>query len=74
MLLNVAAHNISIRNIKVSKHERHIMYSITKCTASQNIKCTLRMQLLTGAEQDGNVNSHVITTLSLQRSTELGRC
>ncbi len=31
MLLNVAAHNISIWNIKVSKHERH------NPTASQNI-------------------------------------
>jgi hypothetical protein len=42
MLLNVAAQNISIRNIKVSKREHHIMYSITKRTASQKIKCTLR--------------------------------
>jgi hypothetical protein len=41
MLLNVAAHNVSIRNIKVSKHERHIQYSVTKRTASQNVKCTL---------------------------------
>jgi hypothetical protein len=32
------------------------------------------MQLLTGAEQDGNVNSRVMTTLSLHRSTELGHC
>jgi hypothetical protein len=30
MLLNVAAHNVSIRNKKVSKRERHIMYSVTK--------------------------------------------
>ncbi len=41
MLLNVAAHNVSIRNVKVSKCERHIMYSVTKHTASQNVKCTL---------------------------------
>jgi hypothetical protein len=41
MLLNVAAHNVSIRNVKVSKRERHIMYSVTKHTASQNVKCTL---------------------------------
>ncbi len=32
------------------------------------------MQLLTGAEQDGNVNSRVMTTLSLHRSTEVGHC
>ncbi len=32
MLLNVTAHNVSIQNIKVSKHERHIMYSVTKHT------------------------------------------
>ncbi len=32
MLLNVAAHNVSIRNIKVSKRERHITYSVTKHT------------------------------------------
>jgi hypothetical protein len=38
MLLNVAAHNLSIRNVKVSKREHHIMYSITKRTASQNVK------------------------------------
>jgi hypothetical protein len=41
MLLNVAAHNVSIRNIKVSKRECHIMYSVTKRTASQNLKRTL---------------------------------
>ncbi len=41
MLLNVAAHNVSIQNVKVSKHERHIMYSVTKRTTSQNVKCTL---------------------------------
>jgi hypothetical protein len=41
MLLNVAAHNVSIKMVKVSKCERHITYSVTKCTASQNIKCTL---------------------------------
>ncbi len=35
---------------------------------------SLTMQLLTGAEQDGNVISHVMTTLSLHRSTVLGRC
>jgi len=29
------------------------------------------MQLLTGAEQDGNFNSRVMTTLSLHRSTEV---
>ncbi len=41
MLLNVAAHKVSIRNIKVSKCEHHIMYSVKKRTASQNVKCTL---------------------------------
>jgi hypothetical protein len=30
MLLEVAAHYVSIRNVKVSKRERQIMYSITK--------------------------------------------
>jgi len=34
MLLNVAAHNISIRNVEVSKRESHITYSVTKRTAS----------------------------------------
>jgi hypothetical protein len=42
MLLNVAAHNVIIRNVKVSKRERHIMYCVTKITASQYVKCTLR--------------------------------
>jgi hypothetical protein len=28
MLLNVAAHNVSIRNVKVSKREHHITYSV----------------------------------------------
>jgi hypothetical protein len=41
MLLNVAAHSVSIRNVKVSKRERHITYSVTKRTASQNIQCIL---------------------------------
>ncbi len=35
---------------------------------------SLMMQLLTGAEWDGNVISRVMTTLSLHRSTEVGRC
>jgi hypothetical protein len=30
MLLKVAAHKVSIQNVKVSKRERHIMYSVTK--------------------------------------------
>jgi hypothetical protein len=47
MLLNVAAHNVSIRNVKVSKRERHITYSVTKRTASQNVKCTLRKRYKT---------------------------
>jgi hypothetical protein len=42
MSLNVAAHNVSIRNVKMSKRERHVTYSVTKRTASQNLKCTLR--------------------------------
>ncbi len=37
MLLNVAAHNISIQNVKVSKREPNITYSITKCTASKKL-------------------------------------
>ncbi len=41
MLLNVAAHNVSIQNTKVSKCECHITYSVTKCTALQHVKCTL---------------------------------
>jgi hypothetical protein len=41
MLLNVAAHNVSIRNVKVSKREHHITYSVTERTASQNVKGTL---------------------------------
>jgi hypothetical protein len=32
MLLNVAAHNVSKQNIKVSKRECHITYSVTKHT------------------------------------------
>jgi hypothetical protein len=39
---NIAAHNVSIKNVKVSKRERHITYSVTKRTSSQNVKCTLR--------------------------------
>ncbi len=42
MLLNIAAHNVSLQNMKVSKRECHITYSVTKCTASQNFKCILR--------------------------------
>jgi hypothetical protein len=41
MLLNVAAQNVSIRNVKVSKRERHVTYSVTKRTVSQNVKGTL---------------------------------
>jgi hypothetical protein len=37
MLLNVGAHKVSIRNVKVSKCELHIMYSVTKRTASQTL-------------------------------------
>jgi hypothetical protein len=42
MLLNIAAHYVSIKNVKVSKREHHITYSVTKRTSSQNVKCTLR--------------------------------
>jgi hypothetical protein len=34
LLLNGAAHNVSIRNVKVSKPERHKMYCVTKRAAS----------------------------------------
>jgi hypothetical protein len=34
MLVNVGVHNVSIRNVKVSKREHHITYSVTKRTAS----------------------------------------
>ncbi len=47
MLLNVVVQNVSIRNVKVSKGEGRITYSITKCTASKNIKCTLRKRYKT---------------------------
>jgi hypothetical protein len=47
MLLNVAAHNLSIRNVKVSKREHHITHSITKRTGSQNVKCILRTRYKT---------------------------
>jgi hypothetical protein len=39
MLLNVAAHNVSIQNVKMSKREQYITYSVTKRTVSQNVKC-----------------------------------
>ncbi len=47
VLLNVAAHNVSIRNVKVSKRECHITYGVTKHTASQNVKCTLCTVIVT---------------------------
>jgi hypothetical protein len=31
---------VSIQNVKVSKCERHIIYRVTKRTASQKVKCT----------------------------------
>ncbi len=37
MLLSVAANNVNIWNIKGSKHECHIMYRVTKHTASQKV-------------------------------------
>ncbi len=42
MLLNVAAHKVSIRNVKVSKRECYIMYSVTKHTA-----CTAHYVIIT---------------------------
>jgi hypothetical protein len=41
MFLTVAAQNVSIQNVKVSKRERYLTYSVTKRIASQNVKCTL---------------------------------
>jgi hypothetical protein len=41
MLLNKAAHNVSIQNVKVSKRERHITYSVTKNTASYTFGTSL---------------------------------
>ena len=60
MLLNVAAHNVSIRNVKVSKRERHIMYSITKRTALQNVKCTLHKRYKTFCNSIRFVTLYVI--------------
>ena len=51
MLLYVAAHNVSIGNVKMSKRECHITNSVTKCTASQNVKCTLRKRYKTYMSQ-----------------------
>jgi hypothetical protein len=47
MLLNVAAHNLSIRNI-VSKGERHIMFSVTKLTYFFNayVMCTFHFVMV----------------------------
>jgi hypothetical protein len=42
LLYNVAAHSVSKQNVKVSKRERHITYSVTKSTVSQNVMGTLR--------------------------------
>ncbi len=47
MLLNIAAHIVSTRNVKVSKRECHMTYSVTKRTASQNVKYTLRKRYKT---------------------------
>jgi hypothetical protein len=48
MLLNVAAHNVSIRNIKVSKHERHITTALqnkhTFCNAY--VICTVHFVMV----------------------------
>jgi hypothetical protein len=38
LLHKVAAHNGSIRNVKVPKRERHITYSVTKRTASHKVE------------------------------------
>jgi hypothetical protein len=38
MLLNVAVHNVSIRNVKVSKRKRHRTYGVTEHTASQIVR------------------------------------
>jgi hypothetical protein len=45
MLLNVDAHNVSLQNVKVSKRESHIMYSVTKIHCF--ICCTLRKRYKT---------------------------
>jgi hypothetical protein len=47
MLLNLAAHNVSIQNVRVSKRERHITNSGPKRTASQNVKGTLHKRYKT---------------------------
>jgi hypothetical protein len=41
LLHNVAAHNVSIRNVKVSKRERHITYSVTYTFCNAYVMCTL---------------------------------
>jgi hypothetical protein len=51
MFLKVAAHNVSIPNVKVTNKEHHKMYSVTKRTVSQNvfnayIICTLGFVLV----------------------------
>jgi hypothetical protein len=57
MLLNVAAPNVSIRNVKVSKRKRHTTYSVTKHMASQNVQCTKRKRQKTSMSE--NVKQHL---------------
>ncbi len=69
MLLNVAAHNVSIQNLKVSKRERHITYRVTKCTASQNVKCTLRNRYKTFCTGINFVTLYIMWRLRFENFT-----
>jgi hypothetical protein len=66
MMHNVAAHNVSIQNVKVSKCERHITCSITKRAASQSIKCTLRNRYKTFCNGIRFVTLYVMSRLHFE--------
>jgi hypothetical protein len=76
MLLYVAAHNVSIRNVKVSKRKRYITYRVTKCTASQNVKSTLCNRYKTFFNGIRFVTLYVMWHLHFENFTflELLRC
>jgi hypothetical protein len=58
MLLNVAAHNGSIQNLKVSKRKSHISYSVTNLTKATATKRSITQRLRHKTQQLLNVAAH----------------
>ncbi len=69
LLHNVAAHNVIIQNVKESKREHYLTYSVTKRTASKNLMWTLTKQYKTFSNGIRFVTPYIMWRLCFENFT-----